>query len=82
MCRENAPGSMERSKRVQDPTPHSAPPHLKCLCSTGFMVGSKAEAGGIAKDGAKMVMAVACADVGVGWMRPRALSRSKMRAMV
>ncbi|MEW5320199.1 MAG: hypothetical protein WDW38_011291 [Sanguina aurantia] len=26
---------------------------------TGFMVGSKAEAGGIAKDGAKMVMAVA-----------------------
>ncbi|PST89418.1 methylcrotonoyl-CoA carboxylase [Photobacterium jeanii] len=30
---------------------------------TGFMVGSRAEAGGIAKDGAKMVMAVACADV-------------------
>jgi 3-methylcrotonyl-CoA carboxylase beta subunit len=30
---------------------------------TGFMVGSKAEAGGIAKDGAKMVMAVACAQV-------------------
>lgn len=30
---------------------------------TGFMVGSKAEAGGIAKDGAKMVMAVACAKV-------------------
>ncbi|TVR96987.1 MAG: methylcrotonoyl-CoA carboxylase [Rhodospirillales bacterium] len=29
----------------------------------GFMVGSKAEAGGIAKDGAKMVMAVACAGV-------------------
>jgi 3-methylcrotonyl-CoA carboxylase beta subunit len=27
---------------------------------TGFMVGSKAEAGGIAKDGAKLVMAVAC----------------------
>ena len=30
---------------------------------TGFMVGSKAEAGGIAKDGAKMVTAVACARV-------------------
>jgi 3-methylcrotonyl-CoA carboxylase beta subunit len=30
---------------------------------TGFMVGAKYEAGGIAKDGAKMVMAVACARV-------------------
>jgi len=30
---------------------------------TGFMVGSKYETGGIAKDGAKMVMAVACAKV-------------------
>jgi 3-methylcrotonyl-CoA carboxylase beta subunit len=30
---------------------------------SGFMVGRKAEAGGIAKDGAKMVMAVACAQV-------------------
>jgi len=30
---------------------------------TGFMVGSQAEANGIAKDGAKMVMAVACAKV-------------------
>jgi len=30
---------------------------------TGFMVGSKAEQGGIAKNGAKMVMAVACAKV-------------------
>ncbi|HYN39334.1 MAG TPA: carboxyl transferase domain-containing protein, partial [Rhodospirillales bacterium] len=30
---------------------------------TGFMVGSKAEAGGIAKHGAKMVTAVACAAV-------------------
>ncbi|KAG6903394.1 hypothetical protein C0995_005417 [Termitomyces sp. Mi166 len=29
----------------------------------GYMVGSKAEKGGIAKDGAKMVRAVACADV-------------------
>ncbi len=29
----------------------------------GFMVGGKYEAGGIAKDGAKMVMAVACATV-------------------
>jgi 3-methylcrotonyl-CoA carboxylase beta subunit len=30
---------------------------------TGFMVGRKYESGGIAKDGAKMVTAVACADV-------------------
>ncbi|KAL5541076.1 hypothetical protein UlMin_043362 [Ulmus minor] len=30
---------------------------------TGFMVGSRSEAGGIAKSGAKMVMAVACAKV-------------------
>eukprot|EP00040_Diaphanoeca_grandis_P029455 m.172544 g.172544 ORF g.172544 m.172544 type:complete len:565 (-) comp31692_c0_seq1:581-2275(-) len=30
---------------------------------TGFMVGSDAEAGGIAKDGAKLVTAVACANV-------------------
>ena len=30
---------------------------------TGFMVGRKYEAGGIAKDGAKLVMAVACARV-------------------
>lgn len=30
---------------------------------TGFMVGKRAEANGIAKDGAKMVMAVACAKV-------------------
>ncbi len=30
---------------------------------TGFMVGSKYEAGGIAKDGAKMVTAVTCAQV-------------------
>ncbi len=30
---------------------------------TGFMVGREYEAGGIAKDGAKMVMAVACAEV-------------------
>src|SRR5919206_3881525 len=30
---------------------------------TGFMVGRKYENGGIAKDGAKMVMAVACARV-------------------
>jgi 3-methylcrotonyl-CoA carboxylase beta subunit len=30
---------------------------------TGFMVGREAEAGGIAKDGAKMVAAVACAEV-------------------
>ena len=30
---------------------------------TGFMVGSSAEAGGIAKNGAKMVMAVSCANV-------------------
>ena len=30
---------------------------------TGFMVGRRAEAGGIAKDGAKLVTAVACAEV-------------------
>jgi len=30
---------------------------------TGFMVGKQYEAGGIAKDGAKMVRAVACAKV-------------------
>ena len=30
---------------------------------TGFMVGQKAENGGIAKDGAKLVTAVSCADV-------------------
>jgi acetyl-CoA carboxylase carboxyltransferase component len=30
---------------------------------TGFMVGVEYEAGGIARDGAKLVMAVACADV-------------------
>ena len=30
---------------------------------TGFMVGRRAEAGGIAKDGAKLVTAVACANV-------------------
>jgi len=30
---------------------------------TGFMVGKKYEAGGIAKDGAKLVMAVSCAQV-------------------
>ena len=30
---------------------------------SGFMVGGKYEAGGIAKDGAKMVMAVACAQI-------------------
>ena len=30
---------------------------------TGFMVGKEYEEGGIARDGAKLVMAVACADV-------------------
>lgn len=47
---------------------------------TGFMVGRKYEAGGIAKDGAKMVMAVANADVShyllpervVGWVLSQA----------
>lgn len=33
------------------------------LLSSGFMVGREYEAGGIAKDGAKMVTAVACANV-------------------
>src|ERR1700722_13803104 len=37
---------------------------LLCLQNiTGFMVGRRAEAGGIAKDGAKLVTAVACAQV-------------------
>jgi 3-methylcrotonyl-CoA carboxylase beta subunit len=40
---------------------------------TGFMVGRKYEAGGIAKDGAKMVTAVACANVPkFVWMWPNA----------
>ncbi|KAF8204752.1 carboxyl transferase domain-containing protein [Pholiota molesta] len=38
-------------------------PMLFLVNVTGYMVGSKAEKGGIAKDGAKMVRAVACADV-------------------
>jgi 3-methylcrotonyl-CoA carboxylase beta subunit len=38
-------------------------PLLFLVNITGYMVGSKAEKGGIAKDGAKMVRAVACADV-------------------
>lgn len=33
------------------------------ILSIGFMVGKSAEAGGIAKNGAKMVNAVACANV-------------------
>jgi acetyl-CoA carboxylase carboxyltransferase component len=49
------------------------------LHAAGFMVGKKAEAGGIAKDGAKMVMAVANVKVSMtrlatavwagGWLR-------------
>lgn len=35
--------------------------YLKIL--TGFMVGREVEIGGIAKNGAKMVTAVACAEV-------------------
>lgn len=38
-------------------------PLLFLVNVTGYMVGSRAEKGGIAKDGAKMVRAVACADV-------------------
>lgn len=38
-------------------------PLLFLVNVTGYMVGSKAEKGGIAKDGAKMVRAVATADV-------------------
>ena len=33
------------------------------LCIAGFMVGREFEAGGIAKNGAKMVTAVSCAKV-------------------
>lgn len=36
---------------------------LTCTLCQGFMVGRDAEAGGIAKNGAKMVTAVACAKV-------------------
>ena len=38
-------------------------PLLFLVNVTGYMVGSKAERGGIAKDGAKMVRAVSCANV-------------------
>ena len=38
-------------------------PLLFLVNVTGYMVDSKAEKGGIAKDGAKMVRAVACVDV-------------------
>jgi 3-methylcrotonyl-CoA carboxylase beta subunit len=38
-------------------------PLLFLVNVTGYMVGSKAEKGGIAKDGAKMVRAVMCANV-------------------
>jgi len=38
-------------------------PLLFLVNVTGYMVGTRAEKGGIAKDGAKMVRAVACADV-------------------
>ena len=36
---------------------------IKVFILTGFMVGKEAEAGGIAKHGAKLVTAVACAAV-------------------
>jgi len=36
---------------------------VEWVCLTGFMVGKEAESGGIAKNGAKMVMAVATARV-------------------
>ena len=36
---------------------------FSCFNVSGFMVGREAEAGGIAKHGAKMVTAVACAKV-------------------
>lgn len=36
---------------------------IESVCFLGFMVGRDAEAGGIAKHGAKMVTAVACAKV-------------------
>jgi len=42
---------------------HEATPILFLQNITGFMIGQKAEAGGIAKDGAKLVTAVACAAV-------------------
>lgn len=73
-CRPEAGGAV-RSKHVEW---QSQKAHRFCItkpgdCTstfapnlqniTGFMVGRKYEAGGIAKDGAKMVMAVANADV-------------------
>lgn len=36
---------------------------IDSFLKSGFMVGSSAEAQGIAKNGAKMVLAVACANV-------------------
>lgn len=42
---------------------HRGIQHIYLDIGAGYMVGSKAEKGGIAKDGAKMVRAVACADV-------------------
>ena len=37
--------------------------HVSLICVAGFMVGKDYEAGGIAKNGAKMVTAVSCAQV-------------------
>ena len=37
--------------------------HVNLICVAGFMVGKDYEAGGIAKNGAKMVTAVSCAQV-------------------
>lgn len=37
--------------------------HIHSVLFLGFMVGREAESGGIAKNGSKMVTAVACAQV-------------------
>jgi len=46
---------------------------------TGFMVGREYENRGIAKDGAKLVMAVACAEVRVHDRHRRQLRRRQLR---
>ena len=61
-------GSCSASRRSRAPTSSSSRcqrkiPLVFLQNITGFMVGREYEAGGIAKDGAKLVTAVACAEV-------------------
>ena len=56
--------SRRRRARTSSSSPASAESRSSSSrTSPGFMVGKEYEAGGIARDGAKLVMAVACADV-------------------